>query len=118
VTNNAKLTRLEEERLHLELVELRARTVTALLALPLISNGDMPIALQVSPASWQKHKAQGKAPPCVRLAGRVFYRRDDVNKLIDGLQPGEARADAEHDDEDRNESASTPDCRFLQAAPR
>ena len=57
----------------------------ALWSLPLLSDRDIPLALDISPSGWQKIKSNGDGPRLFSIGKRVFCLTADLRAWIEHL---------------------------------
>lgn len=78
------------ERAQLSLA--RAQLSVTLWSLPLLSNSDAPLALDISQSNWEILKARGEGPPMFDIGGRVFVStkalRDWLEYRASEARPG------------------------------
>ena len=69
-----------------ELIGLARNANSAILwHTPILSDSDCPIACDISPALWQRLKAEGRGPHLYQVGGRTFCRTADLRAWHDRL---------------------------------
>jgi predicted DNA-binding transcriptional regulator AlpA len=74
------------EREEMERSVLQLGHARMLWKLPLLSNEQVPLALGISLSAWYLLKRIDKAPPCVVIGGRCFWRTADVRAWVGELE--------------------------------